>query len=354
VHRQDLVVATQGRSFWILDDLTPLQQMSDEIGEADAFLFEPRDAWRFGGGGGRRGGPAGKNPPRGVLVHYVLKEDLEPTGDEGQNEKPAEVKLEVLDAAGEVLRTMSSLKDEPRAPSAFARFFGPGPSRKLPAKAGMNRWVWNLRLPDAKIEKKSVLWGSARGPEVPPGTYSVRLSVGGEEVATRSFELEKDPRVSTTQEDFDRQFDLSKTLWKMLEESHAELSRLRDVRKQVGDLAGRLKEAGKGEDLEELAQRIKERLTEVEETIHQTHAESSQDVLNFPPRLDNQIVALKGVVESADARPTDGSVQRYEELRAELDEVKRRIGEILDTDVAELNEKVAALRVPAVIVGEAS
>lgn len=346
VKNQDLVVATQGRSFWILDDLTPLHQLDDEVAAADAWLFDPRDTYRLGGGGfGGRGGSAGANPPGGVMIFYYLAEEPE------SSEDPTEVQLEIMDAGGEVLRTLSSTKPEYRAPSAFARFFPElfAGGRKLEAKKGMNRYVWNFRLPDGELQKDAVLWGSSRGPRVPPGTYQAKLSIG-EWSQTREFEILADPRLDTPQADYDAQFALAKKVWETLVESHAALGKLRDTRTQIGDLTKRLTGAGHGEGLEDAAKAAKEKLTAIEERIYQTKTESSQDVLNFPPKIDGQIAGLLGAVESADARPTAGVEARFTDLRAELDAILADLDAVMATEVAEFNRLVKEKDAPAVIV----
>ncbi len=343
IKRDDLVVATQGRSFWILDDLTPLRAMSPEIAEAPMHLFRPRDTVRFGGESPfGPGSSQGKNPPAGVMIHYTL--DAEPAEDQ-------ELVLEILDPNGEVLRKMSSREEERRAPNAFARYLPPGfgGDRKLPANEGMNRYVWNLRLPDAELVDDAVLWGAARGPRVPPGRYQVRLTLG-ETIQSQEFEVTADPRLEVTRRDLERQFDLSKSIWKSLTESHALLEKIRDVEKQVDDLTRRLEKAGKGDGLEDAAKALKEKLRSIEEAIHQTKAEVGQDVLNFTPRLDNQLLALMGVVESADTRPTDGSVQRFGELRSELEGHLDEMARVITGELTAFNDLVRDKRVPPVII----
>ncbi|MGB3564915.1 MAG: glycosyl hydrolase [Thermoanaerobaculia bacterium] len=340
VAHQDLVVATQGRSFWILDDLTPLHQLSEEMAGAGLHLFAPRDTYRFGGGfffG--RGGVAGKNPPGGVMIHYYL--DAEPE---------EEVTLEILDTEGNVLRTLSSEKEEPQAPSPWRQYFpGLGGERKLKAEEGLNRYVWNLRLHDAELVKDAVLWGIARGPKVPPGTYQARLSVG-DSSQTTSFQVQADPRLDTSQSDFDAQFALTKSIWQSITNSHTALDKIRDIRGQVEDLEKRLDAVGKGDGLDEAAKAVTERLSEIEKKIYQTRNESAQDILNFPPKLDNQLVGLMSVVESSDARPTDGSVQLYQELVAELEGFDAEIDLVVSTELAAFDELVRTRHPAAVIV----
>jgi hypothetical protein len=275
------------------------------------------------------------------VIHYLLAEDP------GED---TEVRLEILDGGGEVLRTLSSQKDEPRAPNPFARFFPDRDSgRRLPAKAELNRYVWNFRLHDAEVVEDAVLWGMARGPKVPPGTYQARLTVG-ERVETRSFQVLADPRLSTTQTELEASYRLARSIWESITTAHQAIRALRDVRQQVDGLVGRLEKAGQGNGLAAAAKSLNEKLTAVEEALNQTQAESSQDVLNFPSRLDGQLLALLGVVEGADAPPTDGARELFAALRAELDRHLASLRAILDTDLAGFNEQARAGGVPAVIV----
>ena len=337
VHEQDLVVATQGRGFWILDDLTPLHQNVDEI-EGDPYhLFVPRDVTLFSGGGGRGGG--GKNAPRGAVVRYLVPEC---------HEKKTEIKIEMLDMDGNVLRTMSSTEEERRAPNPFAAFVdGDEDAGKLAVEDGMNQWEWNLRLPDGEVAEGAIMWGSPAGPRIPPGEYQVRMTVE-DWSETHGFFLHGDPRLNVPQADYDAQFALSKKIWELLSETHRAVMRLRDVREQAKDLAARYEKAGHGEELKDLAEALGEKLTETEEKLHQYHSKSSQDVLNFRPGIDGQFLGLKSTVESAQARPTDATLARFDELTSALDGYLAGLQEIFDTDLAEFNAKVAEAGQPAV------
>jgi len=344
VKDDDLVVATQGRGFWILDDLTPLRQFDEAIAKAPAHLFKPRDARLFGGGGGPEGGgagPAGANPPAGAMIHYTLA---------AKTPEGKELTIEILDASGAVLRKMSSTKEEVRAPNPFRKFF---PELVTPAKLavepGMNRWTWDLHLADAEMTEDAWLWGSPKGPRVPPGRYRARLTYG-DVVETQEFEVRMDPRLSVRPQDLEARYDLARKAWSDLGESQRALKHLRDLRKQVDDLAKRLDEAGKGEGIAEAARAVKEKLQAIEEALHQTRNEASQDVLNFPPKLDNQILGLLDVVESADARPTDGSVKRYAELHAEIETRLEDLRGVMSTELEAFNAAVKGKGVEPVIV----
>ncbi|MBI3933018.1 MAG: glycosyl hydrolase [Acidobacteria bacterium] len=323
VKNDDLVVATQGRSYWILDDVTPLRQMTAQVASSRAHLFTPRAAVDVEGAGSFTRPGEGKNPPRGAILYYQLGEDLSEKG-------KAEARLEILDAAGDVLRTLSSQKEEYQAPSLFRQFFPElFEPRKLPAKKGLNRFVWDFRLADAEVVDKAVLWGSPNGPEVAPGTYRARLTVG-DWTSTVSFEVRGDPRNKAPREDREAAFRLARDAWRALGHTHAAIRRIQSVRQQVDDLVGRLEAAGRGDGVADAAKPVQEKLTAVEEKLWQPKNRASQDILNFPPQLDNQLLYLQNVVESARGTPTAQSVARFAELQAQLDghlaELDRTLG----------------------------
>ncbi len=342
VKRGDLVVATQGRSFWILDDLTVLHQIDDEVEDADFYLFEPRTVVRWidqSGGGGR--GTLGQNPPFGAVIHYKLPAGLD--------EKDAdEVTLEILDGEGEVLRSLSSTTPERRAPSPWRRFFPElAEPPLLDARAGANRYVWNLALADAGLVDDAVLWGFPGGPTVPPGTYRARLTVGEWSEST-TFEVVQDPRVDVTHEAMVAQYELAKAVWLELTRSHEAIERIRLVRDQTDVLSKQVDDEG----VTEKADSIVEALTAVEEKLHQTKSESSQDILNFPPRIDNQLLYLQGVIESTLGAPVPSSQQRFNELRAELEGMIAELDAILAEQLPELERLVGETGVPRIIVGD--
>jgi len=342
VKRGDLVVATQGRSFWILDDLTVLHQMTPDVKDAEHHLFTPRTVVRWvdqSGGGGR--GAVGQNPPFGATIHYTLPAGLD-------DEDAEEVTLEILDAGGEVLRTLSSTTPEKRAPSPWRRFFPElAEPPLLDARAGANRYIWNLALPDAGLVDDAVLWGFPGGPTVPPGMYQTRLTVGEWSVTT-SFDVVQDPRVDVSPEDMDAQYALAKAVWQELTRTHEAIGRIREVRAQVEALAKRVGD----EAVTEKAEAVSDALTAVEEKLHQTKAESSQDILNFPPQIDNQLLYLQGVVESAVGAPAPSSQQRFDELETELDSSIAELDAILAEQLPELEELIEVTGAPRVIVGD--
>jgi len=335
----DLVVATQGRSFWILDDLTPVRAMNDAVAAEAVHLFPPRETVRFGMASAQPG--AGANPPAGVMVHYLLKE--------APGEKN-ELRMEILDARDEVLRSWSSLKEERSAPNPFARFLPPGtiPPRKLPAEAGLNRFTWDMRLADADMVEDSVQWGTGTGPRVPPGRYKVRLTLGGTTL-TQEISLVKDPRVAATQQDLEAQASLARSLWEDLSSSHRAMRRIRDIRAQVNDLTRRLTDAGLGEGLDPQAQPVRDAVESIEKKLHQTRNEAGQDALNFPPQLDNQIIALMGQVDSGDTRPTQGALEMQQELHRRLEDLLAELRAVESGPLAKFAETVRSKGASVVI-----
>ena len=330
VKNNDLVAATHGRSFWILDDLTPLHQLGDSVARASRFLFTPRDPYRMGGGGGFGGAPSGvgANPPSGVVVFFYLKDKPDST---------AELRLDFLDGRDSLIRRFTTRPKEP------------GDSLKV--RAGMNRFAWNLRYPEASRFPGMIFWaGGTQGPVAVPGTYKVRLTAG-DWSQTRGFTLQKDPRVTTSPEDYQHQFDLLIRIRDRVSAANDAVKRIRDVKEALDGAATRAR-AMRGETGRRIALQadsIKGRLSVIEAEIYQVKNRSSQDPLNYPIRLNNKIAALAGVVASADAAPTDQSQQVFEQLSAALQVQLDRLKAVLDADIPAFNKLVKDSEVPAVI-----
>ena len=253
------------------------------------------------------------------------------------------MKLEILDAEGKAIRTLSSQKEEPAAPSLFLRFFPElARPRKLAAKPGLNRYDWNLQLPDAYVVSDAVLWGSTDGPVVPPGRYQVKLTVG-DWSSTQPLEVQQDPRKQFPAEGFAAQYRVARTAWEQLSRSHRAIQRLRDVRTQVEAIAKRMKDAGilddAGEGVGDAAKALIAKLDAVDNKLHQPKSQASQDILNYPPQLDDQIANLIGVVSSAEGAPN----RPTEERLAELDQV-------LATDLPAFEKLVRDKQAPGILV----
>jgi photosystem II stability/assembly factor-like uncharacterized protein len=336
IHKRekDLVVATQGRSFYVLDNLPLLYQLA-EAQKSTAFLFKPEDAYRTPGFGGFQfplNATAGANPPNGAVVHYYL------------GEKPKQdISIEFLDAGGNSVRKFSTRisKEGTATPGA------PG-EQPLSIDNGLNRFVWNYRLPNATGLPGLIMWGgSLTGPRVVPGNYQVRLTVDGKVVSTESFAIKADPRLATTQEEFQKQFDfLSKTRAKVTQ-THEAITEIRDLRTQFETLSSRLKPEQK--DLKDKAAEIMKNLTAVEEELIQTKIKSGQDALNFPIKLNNKLAALSSSVDSADYPPTNQAYVVYDDLVGKIDAQLAILAKIKAEDITAFNKMFTEKSLPAIV-----
>lgn len=375
IKNNDLAVATHGRSFWILDDLSPLQQWQDSVKNADVHLFTPSAANHttfpasfFGGGN------AGQNPPAGAVFYYFLKNEIKKpekkpeaaaAGDassspatkpetQADTSKSAEtkpgderIKFEILDATGKVIRAYPPKHPAGEEPDEG---FGSRPQEgAIPAKAGVNRFVWDLRYEGATQIPNSPLWGgSTEGPLALPGRYQVRLTVDGKS-ETQPFEIVPDPRLQVSQDDLKKQFDLMQAILGKVTQVHDTIQQMRDVRAQITALNKRLTQQkfAEAKTIADAGKALDKKMTVVEEALIQTKAKSGQDVLNYPIRLNNLLVALGGVVSSADASPTRQDYDLFNELSKQADEQLAKWNEIVKTDLAAFNQLARQKDVPA-------
>jgi hypothetical protein len=353
VHRGDLVLSTQGRSFWILDDLSPLRQGVDQVADDPAHLFAPAEAYRVFGSGGLTLGATrrAENPPEGAILYYSLGADTE---------EP--VTLHILDAAGDTAASFSSEQAEEPDLGAFAELaevFGFGGGEDLlPNTRGLHRVVWDLGYPAPPTPEGTVVFGTVPAPVAPPGSYRATLTVG-DVSQTRELHLRADPRSTVAQVDFDAQFQFLREVGDAMERLADRTEALRSVRAQVEDATGVLEDAGLSEDdqerVQEAADSLVGGLTGVEEEIQQTRSESFYDPLDYPGQLAAQLVYLYsasagGFAGPVDARPTDGSLERFQDLQIQLNEVLGRLQQILDTDLAAFNELLRDLDLDPVVV----
>ncbi len=357
----ELVAATHGRAFWILDDTQLLAQLSDGIANEDVHLFEPKHAYRgaFGGGfgGGGLGGSAhvGANPPNGAVVYYWLKD--KPQG---------EVTLEFLDAQGKLVKKFSSKAPERPGPAMEAasaeqaqlqeETAGPrrgGGVQRAPANQGLNRFDWDLRYPDATTFPGIILWaGSVRGPAVVPGAYEVKLTVDGKS-QTQKLEVRKDPRVDTTPQQYAAQLALELQMRDKLSQTNQAVIQIRDVRKQIDELTARLQAAGdtaKSRTVLDRAKSLSNELTAIEEALYQTKSKASEDPLNFPVKLNNKLAALLSAVSEADTQPTASQQQVYEDLATSVNAEISKLKQVMDSGIPALNKLVKDQDIPAIAV----
>ncbi len=377
VKDSDLIAATHGRAFWVLDDLTSLRQATNETVKGDFHLFPPRPTVRFVTNRGffRQATPgknyqmtgatiltkiqekkadgsvverfldAGSNPPDGVLVTYYLKEKAE---------KP--VTLTFLDHDGNEIKTYKS-KEAANTDGVGAAPDLPSPTTippkkeepKAPTEPGINRFVWDMRYADAEsIDGFFTAEGTLPGPIAAPGTYQVRLTVG-DETQTQSFTIEKDPRVSATQADLDAQFALLCRIRDTINATHATIKTLRAVRAQAEEWEKRASDEKVNPAITEHIAALKERLAPIEEDLIQTQAKVRSDTLNFPVKVNSKLAGVYGAVAGADAAPTKQSVAVYESLAGRADAHRTTLDAIIERDVAALNTMIRDAQIPAIV-----
>jgi photosystem II stability/assembly factor-like uncharacterized protein len=333
-----LIVATHGRSFWALDDISPLRQLTAETLDEEAHLFQPATAYRFSGPGFFivTGVPVGQNPSTGVVLFYSLKD------------KPKDpITLEISDAQGKLVRKFSSKKEHTAAEEEeFPQLGRTGDV--LPAEKGVNRFVWNMQTESPARVPGSVSWGGRpQGAEVVPGTYQIKLTVAGKTYSA-SAELRKDPRVETSQADLEKQFELASKIAARVGQGHEAVNQIRSVRAQLDALEKRLGSDEKDKPIVEAAKALSKKMSGVEEKIIQPKSKSNEDPLNYPIQVADQLMALQETVESADAAPTQQSGVVYAALIERLNVQLAAWREIQAKDLAALNELIRKSDIPPI------
>ncbi len=345
VAHDDVIISTQGRSFWILDDISPLREMSAGIADADAHLFGPRDTHRVTRAGG--GGLAELSPPpapSGALIHFLLREAPDST---------EQVRVDVVDGTGGVVRTFSTdsaVVEETRGV-------------KIEVEAGLNRISWDLFYPGPEFPEDAVVWGYQGGVKAPPGTYTARLTVDGGQPQEASFRVLPDPRLpDVTADDYQEQFRVAIQVRDSITAVTKAIETLSAVREQVAAVLEKAEAAGQDEMLRPLGDTLTTKATEVHEELQQTNNQSGQDPIRFPPRLDNQWIELYNNVTGVDGyiaggpegRPLPGAMERLRDLNADWEVIRERYQLILQNELRRFNEAVERLGLPAVVLPDRS
>jgi len=366
IHGGDLIAATHGRAFWVLDDISPLRQMTDAVRAEAVHLFVPDTAIRFAGGS-RRAAEAGENPPCCLTVSYWLRRPV-----------TTPVSLEFRDAAGKLVRSFGSATPESDSAKAAADSaktkqqprdtLGEKPrgSRPLaddtlafvPAdsvvarRAGLNRFVWNLRYGPTR-EVKGVVndEGSTTGPVVTPGVYTVRLTVDGQphdqHVVVRS-----DPRRHATQADYDAQLALALQVQQTTNELSDAVSRILDLEHQLDERIEQTKKQTYAARLGVAATPLRQKLEVIRDSLVEIHSHADQITLHYPIRLYNMLLSLADMVQSAEGAPTRQQGEVYRDIAAQVDRHLARLRSLEANDVVAFNRMMRELEVPALVTGK--
>ena len=314
IKNNNLIAATQGRSLWLIDDLTPLHQLNKEVNNASMKLFKPIDSYRMGSPG--RGTPrnAGKNHHNGVEVFFNIDDKI--------LDDNTSVTLEFLDNEKKLIKKYDNQSDE----------------NALDINSEKNSFVWNMRYDDAKGFDGLIMWAaSLRGPIASPGQYYVKLTVN-EKSEEQSFNILKDPRSNSTDDDLKEQFDFLLSVRDKVSDIHQTIIDIRSSRSQLIDLKSKI--SGKYPDMENSISDVISRITLIEEKLYQTKNRSGQDPLNFPIRLNNKLAHLTSVASVGNFKPTDQMYNVRDELIGLIDKELKMWEDIKENDLVKLNSTI--------------
>ena len=311
----NLIVATQGRSLWILDDLTVLHQLDDAKRSASSILYKPKDAYRTKGGA--RSTPSlteGQNHPNGVVTHFYMKDFSEKDS----------VALTYTTMAGDTLANFSTYASEN--------------DKKLKVEKGGNTHVWDTEGKGAKRLPGMILWwANLSGPKAVPGSYQVHLTANGE-TQTQPFRIVPDPRAEATVADMQKQHDFITAVNETVDRAHQSIEKIRKGNDQLDAFMKQYKGNEATEELVEKAKEMKEGFGEIEKALYQTQNRSGQDPLNFPIRLTNKLAHLNSLVSLDDFPPTEQDIAVQQELSREIETQLSAFDKMVDEEITAFNK----------------
>ena len=321
VRDNDLIAATHGRSFWMIDDLTPLQQLNDAVAQSDFHLFSPDGAYRMQQSGWGRPNLKleGENHPNGALIHYNIKE----------LQKEDVVTLEILDAEGILIQKYSNTaKKDPYDPTA---------AKPLEVHSGGNRFIWDMRYPGFRSFEGMVLYSSPNaGPRAVPGMYKVRLTYNGK-VAEAPLEIWKDPRQPNTDSDYREQFEFLSAVRDEVSRANGAVAKIQTLKTDLDYLKVK---AESNTALLERIEKFEKELSIIENNIHMTKNQSRQDPLNYGIRINNRLAFLLADSQRGDYPPTDQSRAFFREVKGELETELQALDRLVGQGIDEINDVV--------------
>ncbi len=322
----DLVIATQGRSFYVLDDLGVVQQLNSSITDKNLHVFDVNPAWRIAGSSNPAFGVprnAGANPPNGVVIKYYLKQATD----------SLKASISIYDKNKKLVRTYSTDAKEARD--------------KMDVNKGMNQFVWNMQYPEAERIEGMILWNGVPGSILAaPGDYAYKLKAG-KDSAEGTFQVKADPNYKISQQEYEAQFSFLQTIQGKFNEVQKGIKDIRALRTQINDFIGRYPKDSIRE-IKSLADSITKQLTAIEETLYQTKSKSSQDVLNYPIRLNDKISGLFDAANSGNTAPHQQVKDVYTELARQADEQLAKLEKLKNNEVVKLNQLIREKAVPVI------
>ncbi len=330
IKENDLIVATQGRAFWVIDDLSVLQQKEVAANTSKKLeVFAVNEAYRTEGGGRRqRGGGGsiqnmGENPQNGVVFNYLLN---------GANDS-SKVSITVFDKQHKLIKTYSKKEKLP--------------VDKLEFNDGMNQFVWDMNYPAAERVEGLILWNGGIGTtKAAPGKYTARFRFDKDSMDV-PFVIKPNPNYAMTEADYDAQVGFLLQVRDKFSEIQKAIKDIRAVRSQVNDFTARMDTAG-NKDIKKMADSLNKQMTKVEEALYQTKSKSGQDVLNFPIRLNDKIAGLYGVASSGQNPPSKQAREAFADLGGQADVQLAKLKKIMDTDLKSLNRMINEKQLPVI------
>ncbi len=346
VKNDDLVLATHGRAFWILDDVSPLRQFADSVVAEDVHLYQPATAYRVHAGDAPEHLTFdGKNPPHGAVIYYYFKKALKPEA------KPGEVTIEILDASGTVVRKFSSNKTEP-----LEEPLDPDdkkPEKQIKPEDGLNRFVWDLRYDEANRVPGYFLWEyneGAKGPLALPGNYQVRLTANGKTL-TAPLEVKIDPRVTVSQADLEKQFKLEMNVREQLNRVYDAVNQIQDVREQLEGLKKRVVPGDSTKPLLDGASALEAKLIAVRDPLINFKISASEDSLAYVPGIDAKLAFLSMAVAGfADSAPTEAENREFDKLKKQTEELLARWDQVRTADIGTFQKLAAEQNIHSIYV----
>jgi photosystem II stability/assembly factor-like uncharacterized protein len=318
----NLIAATQGRSLYIIDDLTVLHQQSEFSNNPTFHLYKPLPSWRLKGSQNKNVKGRGLNHPGGVMIHYYL---------DSYDDKKDSLSLTIKTLEGDTIQNFSNHTEKK--------------ALKIEPKTGANLFVWNMRYSDAKdFEGMIFWWGSKLGPKAVPGNYQLELMLNGKG-QTKEFEIIADPRNGLTQEQMQNQFDFISSVNDKVSEAHETIIQIRNLKNQMKIYSSRFEES---DTVKQEIRRVDSLMTDIEKTLYQVKNKSNQDPLNFPIRLTNKLAHLNSLVQIGDDPPTQQMIQVRDELSAAIDDELEKYRLLKEKDIPTINAMIQTRQLDAI------
>ncbi|MFM7356939.1 MAG: WD40/YVTN/BNR-like repeat-containing protein [Sediminibacterium sp.] len=331
IKENDLIVATQGRSFWVIDDLSVVQQNDSAIQKKKWHVFQVNGAYRSEGGGRRgRGGNMGstppnmgENPPAGVVFNYYLQQGVDSTN----------IRITIYDKKNKPIKTFSRNAKEP--------------ADQLDYNSGMNKFIWDMNYPPGEKTDGMILWNGGIGSvKAAPGNYRARFVIGKDTIWA-PFVIKANPNYQLTEADYDAQVEFLLQVRDKFNQVQNSIRDIRMLRSQISDFTSRMDTAGT-RDIKKMADTIQQQLTAVEEALYQTKSKSGQDVLNFPIRINDKLAGLYGVAASGYNAPSKQAREAFAELAGQADMEMEKLKKLMTSELTSLNKLINERQLPAI------